>query len=180
MPMPTLTFSDYQDLVDRGIARQLPLTTAQAARVLQGMGFDATEVRLDYYLKRQRLHIGRQGGRNYRWTADDIEIAAAIFDQDGHWGPQAQMNRLLDLDYAERLRAEQVAWVQLTLAYPGRLADLRREQCLVMQVHPPCPPRRGRVTFTPTEEVLAYLGEPMASARAKKPTKGPAGGSRRR
>jgi hypothetical protein len=180
MPMPTLSFSDYQALVDADIARQVPLTTAQAALALQGMGFDATEVRLDYYLKHGRLRIDRRGARNYRWTADDIEIAAALLGQDEHWGPQAQMNRLLDLDYAERLRAERAAWAQLSVAFPGRLADLRREQCLVMQVHPPWPPRRARVIFTPSEEVLAYLGAPRPTVPGAPPTPASAARSRRR
>lgn len=157
MHSPTLSRADYEALVLHGHPDTYPQTTAQAATTLKRMGYDATETRLNYYIKQEQLKPGRDGGRNYRWSEADIDAAATLLHDDGHYAMEAQMNRLLDLDYAQRLRALLEAWQKLEEEFPTQMAVNPNSDYFVMHAHPPFGPRRGWVEFTPDEEVLARL-----------------------
>jgi hypothetical protein len=98
MHSPTLSRADYEALLLHGHPDTYPKTTHEAAYTLKKMGYDATEARLNYYIKQEQLKPSRDGGRNFRWSERNIDAAAALLHSDGHYAMEAQMNRLLDLD----------------------------------------------------------------------------------
>jgi hypothetical protein len=163
----TLSRKEYVELVLFGFPDEYPKNTQQSVRELRSMGYDATETRLNYYIKRRHAGPGTDGGRNLKWYPKDIDAAAKVLAEEGHFTPEAMMNNLLGISYGQRLGALWEAWKALEKEFRGQLSVNPVQDYFVMHVHPPRVARDGWVEFTPCDDVIKGL---KGQRRAAKPS----------
>ncbi len=71
-----------------GMGDDYPKSTEQASSELRTRGCDSNVPALNYLIKQGRVQPNRNG-RNYEWSADDIDQAARVFEEQGALTPQA-------------------------------------------------------------------------------------------
>jgi hypothetical protein len=146
---------------------EYPKSTPAVVEELKQRGFAATEPRLTYYVKMERVTPGKDGGRNLKWYPEDIDLAAACLDEEKLYTSDALMNDVLGISYAQRLEALKEAWAKLQKSYdhtiipPDPNADY-----FVMHVYPPVRGLGGHVEYTLDEGVKRDLD--AAKARRTK------------
>lgn len=135
-----------------------PKSTLDAVSELKQRGYAATEPRLTYYVKIERVTPGKDGGRNLKWYPEDIDHAAKCLYEEKLYAPDAIVNDVLGISYAQRLEALKEAWAKLQKSYdhtiipPDPNADY-----FVMHVYPPIRGLGGHVEYTLDEGVKREL-----------------------
>ncbi len=152
-----LNRKEYVELAVFGFRGDYPKSTLQAVQELRERGFDATQARLNYMLKRGVVCPGKDDGRNLRWQPDDIDRAAGGLAEAGLFTAEAQMNRILHTDYAQRLRALVAAWRALDERFPGKLPARPDPRLFIMRVHPRRLPRNAWVEYAVCDDVIEAL-----------------------
>lgn len=152
-----LSRKEYVELAVFGFGREYPKSTLQAVQELRERGFDATEPRLSYMLKRGIVCLGKRASRNLRWQPQDIDRAGEIIAKAGNFTPEAQMNLILHTDYAQRLRALLAAWRALDERFPGKLPAKPDSRLFIMHVHPRRLARNAWVEYAVCDDVIEVL-----------------------
>ena len=160
----TLSREEYVRFKALGEPDEYPKSTTLAGAELRVRGYDATEERLNYLVKQGRVRPKREG-RVYGWRERDIDQAAALLDEALAYGPEAQLNRLLDLDFGQREEALHAAWAKLAEEFPGQLPAKPVLDYFVLHIHPPRLTRLGQVEYVLCQDVRRELEARQAAQR---------------
>lgn len=120
---------------DDGYSNVYPKTTLGACKELQTRGLKASVPALNYLI-RQKLIEPDRTGRNYGWSSDQIDSAAAYFDSRREWMPTTHFCRASNLEFAQVVRAYRVAAALFRLPWLTDF-DVRN---LVSVIEPPADP----------------------------------------
>ena len=140
---------------------EYPKSTTGAISELKQRGLAATEARLNYYVKTERVTPGKDGGRNLKWYPEDIDAAAMCLSDDQLYGPEAIMNEVLGISYAQRLEALNAAWEKLEEPYGPLISVRPNADYFVMHVYPPIRGLDGHVDYTLDANVKRDLDAEM-------------------
>lgn len=165
----TLSRKGYSLYGNAGTPDCYPKSTALAAAELRSRGFDAPVPTLNYLIK-QGIVAPKRDGRNYDWTPDDIDQAAAYFDEKSAYSAFGHTNRTLGIDAEQYLRALRLAMDDLRERYGEQTVPINDvPDWFVMQVHPPRMSWDGYVTFTLCDDIAAELEHRASLMRNVRP-----------
>jgi hypothetical protein len=159
----------YQQYKCFGRVSDYPKSTEEAASELRTRGCDATVPALNYLIKQGRIKPKRQG-RNYEWSASNIDQAASHFEEQEALTPQAHALQWLGIDADIYFEALYEAWIKLGDEFGEAAVPLPpNPDFFVSHFYPPRMAHPGRVEFTLCDDSREQLELLSAANRGVKP-----------
>ncbi len=166
----TLNRDAYVEFVCFGEPDEYPKNTEQVALELRSRGYDATVPVLNYLIKQELVKPDRGDGRNYKWSAKDVEKAAAELDERQSYTPSAICNNVLGIDYAQYHEALRDAMDEVREEFGEVIVPANSvPDWFIMHVHPPRMSRDGYVSFTLCDDIRERLKAELPSAKGIEP-----------
>jgi hypothetical protein len=154
----TLNREAYVEFVCFGEPDEYPKNTEQVAMELRSRGYDATVPVLNYIIKQGLVSPNRGDGRNYKWSAKDVDQAAAELDERQAYTPSAICNNVLGIDYEQYHRALRDAMDEVREEFGEVIVPVNSvPDWFVMHVYPPRTHSDGYVSFTLCDDIRAGL-----------------------
>lgn len=152
-----------------GIEDDYPKSTEQASNELRTRGCDSSVPALNYLIKQGRVQPSRNG-RNYEWSADEIDQAATVFEEQGALTPQANAFLWLGIHADVYFKTLHEAWIQLGEEFGESAVPLTpTADYFVCHFHPPRMGLSGTVEFTLCDDSREQLKKLSVAHQEVKP-----------
>jgi hypothetical protein len=152
-----------------GMADEYPKSTEQASSELRTRGCDSSVPALNYLIKQGRVQPERNG-RNYEWSAADIDHAAAIFEEQGTLTPQANAFLWHGIHADVYFKTLHEEWIKLGDEFGEAAVPLPpNSDYFVSHFHPPRMGLSGSVEFTLCDDSREQLVRLSAANFGVKP-----------
>jgi hypothetical protein len=152
-----------------GMGDDYPKSTEQASSELRTRGCDSNVPALNYLIKRGRVQPNRNG-RNYEWSADDIDQAARVFEEQGALTPQAHAFLWHGIHADVYYKALHEAWIKLCDEFGEAVVPLPpNSDYFISHFYPPRMGLSGTVEFTLCEDSRAQLNKLSVAYQGVKP-----------
>lgn len=152
-----------------GMGDDYPKSTEQASSELRTRGCDSNVPALNYLIKQGKVQPVRKG-RNYEWSAADIDQAAQVFEALGALTPEAHAFIWLGIHADVYYKALHDAWINLRDEFGEVAVPLPpNPDFFIAQFHPPRIGLPGSVEFTLCEDSREQLKLWSVANRGVKP-----------
>lgn len=152
-----------------GMGDDYPKSTEQASSELRTRGCDSNVPALNYLIKQGRVQPNRNG-RNYEWSADDIDQAARVFEEQGALTPQAHAFLWHGIHADVYHKALHEAWIKLGDEFGEAAVPLPpNSDYFISHFYPPRMGLSGTVEFTLCDDSREQLKQWSIANQGIKP-----------
>ncbi len=152
-----------------GMGDDYPKSTEQASSELWTRGCDSNVTALNYLIKQGRVQPNRNG-RNYEWSADDIDQAARVFEEQGALTPQAHAFLWHGIQADVYHKALHKAWIKLGDEFGEAAVPLPpNSDYFISHFYPPRMGLLGTVDFTLCDDSREQLKQLSVAYQGAKP-----------
>lgn len=152
-----------------GRGEDYPKSTEQASSELRTRGCDSSVPALNYLIKQGRVQPNRNG-RNYEWSAEDVDQAALVFEEQGALTSQAHSFLWHGIHADSYHRVLYEAWINLRKEFGEAAVPFPpNADYFVSHFYPPRMGLSGTVEFTLCDDSHEQLKQLGAANRGVKP-----------
>lgn len=152
-----------------GMGDDYPKSTEQASSELRTRGCDSSVPALNYLIKQGRVQPKRSG-RNYEWSADDIDQAAQVLEEQGALTPQAHAFLWHGIHADVYHKTLHEAWIKLGDEFGEAAVPLPpNADCFISHFYPPRMGLSGTVEFTLCDDSREQLKQSSIASQGVKP-----------